>query len=62
MTPTAQASPEENNYKGWRGIKRAFSTPSALTLFCLGFGSGLPFLLVGGMTLSTWLRDIGFEL
>lgn len=62
MTPTAQASPEQNNYKGWRGIKRAFSTPSALTLFCLGFGSGLPFLLVGGMTLSTWLRDIGFEL
>ncbi|WP_049630453.1 MFS transporter [Cellvibrio sp. pealriver] len=52
----------ENNYKGWSGIKRAFATPSALTLFCLGLGSGLPFLLVGGMTLSTWLRDVGFEL
>jgi PAT family beta-lactamase induction signal transducer AmpG len=52
----------DNNYRGWSGIKRAFATPSALTLFCLGFGSGLPFLLVGGMTLSTWLRDAGFEL
>ena len=53
---------DNNNYKGWSGIKRAFATPSALTLFCLGMGSGLPFLLVGGMTLSTWLRDLGFEL
>ena len=52
----------QGKYKGWRGIKRAFATPSAITLFCLGLGSGLPFLLVGGMTLSTWLRDLGFEL
>lgn len=52
----------DNNFNGWSGIKRAFATPSALTLFCLGLGSGLPFLLVGGMTLSTWLRDVGFEL
>lgn len=52
----------DNRYQGWGGIKRAFATPSALTLFCLGIGSGLPFLLVGGMTLSTWLRDAGFEL
>ncbi len=62
MTSSSQDLPEHDNYKGWRGIKRAFATPSALTMFCLGFGSGLPFLLVGGMTLSTWLRDIGFEL
>lgn len=62
MTSSSQSLQEQDNYKGWRGIKRAFATPSALTLFCLGFGSGLPFLLVGGMTLSTWLRDIGFEL
>lgn len=51
-----------NSYQGWSGIKRAFATPSALTLFCLGMGSGLPFLLVGGFTLSTWLRDAGFAL
>ncbi len=49
------------NYKGWAGIKRAFGTPSALTMLFLGFGCGLPFLLVGG-TLSTWLRDTGIEL
>lgn len=61
MTSSDIAS-TDNNYKGWSGIKRAFATPSAITLFCLGFGSGLPFLLVGGMTLSTWLRDVGFEL
>lgn len=61
MTPSPSNS-SELNYQGWSGIKRAFATPSALTLFCLGFGSGLPFLLVGGMTLSTWLRDVGFEL
>lgn len=30
-------------------------------MLCLGFGSGLPFLLVGG-TLSTWLRDTGVAL
>ncbi len=61
---TAIKTPDKNNnsYQGWSGIKRAFATPSALTLFCLGIGSGLPFLLVGGMTLSTWLRDVGFEL
>lgn len=61
MTSPSPNTPD-NNYKGLSGIKRAFATPSALTLFCLGLGSGLPFLLVGGMTLSTWLRDVGFEL
>ena len=49
------------SYRGWSGIRRAFGTPSALTMLLLGFGSGLPFLLVGG-TLSTWLRDTGVEL
>lgn len=55
------AAQAQQNYKGWRGIRRAFATPSALTMLCLGFGSGLPFLLVGG-TLSTWLRDVGVGL
>lgn len=59
---TSPSSAPQESYKGWSGIKRAFATPSAFTLFCLGLGSGLPFLLVGGMTLSTWLRDVGFEL
>jgi PAT family beta-lactamase induction signal transducer AmpG len=49
-------------YKGWSGIKRAFATPSAFTLLVLGFGSGLPFLLLASMTLSTRLRDVGLDL
>lgn len=61
MTSPTRSAAEENNYHGWRGIKRAFATPSALTMLCLGFGSGLPFLLVGA-TLSTWLRDTGVAL
>lgn len=54
------ANPVEH-YQGWRGIQRAFATPSALTMLFLGLGSGLPFLLVG-YTLSTWLRDTGVAL
>lgn len=46
---------------GWRRALAAFRTPSALTLFFLGFGSGLPFLLVGYI-LSIWLREQGAEL
>lgn len=50
------------SYKGWAGIKRAFGTPSALTMLFLGFGSGLPFLLIASATLSTRLRDVGLDL
>ena len=50
------------SYKGWAGIRRAFATPSAMTLLLLGFGSGLPFLLIASMTLSTRLRDVGLDL
>jgi PAT family beta-lactamase induction signal transducer AmpG len=46
---------------GWRGIRRAFATPAAVAMLFLGFGCGLPFLLVG-VTLSTWLRDAGIDL
>ncbi|WP_161988735.1 MFS transporter, partial [Xanthomonas perforans] len=49
-------------YKGWRGIQRAFATPSAATMALLGFGSGLPFLLIASQTLSTRLRDVGLDL
>ncbi len=50
------------SYKGWRGVRRAFGTPSAMTMLMLGFGSGLPFLLIASMTLSTRLRDVGLDL
>jgi len=59
---TASAPAAPTSYKGWAGIKRAFATPSAMTLLVLGFGSGLPFLLIASMTLSTRLRDVGLDL
>ncbi|MDQ3288855.1 MAG: MFS transporter [Pseudomonadota bacterium] len=63
MSETAAAAPAQpGRYKGWAGIRRAFATPSALTMLLLGFGSGLPFLLIASMTLSTRLRDVGLDL
>src|SRR5690606_22221498 len=60
---TAAAGPAAaGSYKGWSGIKRAFGTPSAFTMLLLGFGSGLPFLLIASMTLSTRLRHVGLDL
>lgn len=53
---------ETTSYKGLNGIRRAFATPSALTMLLLGFGSGLPFLLIASQTLSTRLRDVGIDL
>ncbi|WP_434212417.1 AmpG family muropeptide MFS transporter [[Pseudomonas] boreopolis] len=50
------------SYKGWQGIRRAFATPSAAAMAFLGFGSGLPFLLIASQTLSTRLRDVGLDL
>lgn len=56
----AAASPV--SYRGWQGIRRAFATPSAAAMASLGFGSGLPFLLIASQTLSTRLRDVGLDL
>ncbi len=62
MSAAAPATPlPPPRAKGWRGILAAFGTPSAGTMFFLGFGCGLPFLLVG-YTLSIWLREYGLEL
>jgi PAT family beta-lactamase induction signal transducer AmpG len=62
MSTVARADDAPTSYKGWAGIKRAFGTPSALTMLLLGFGSGLPFLLIASTTLSTRLRDVGLDL
>jgi PAT family beta-lactamase induction signal transducer AmpG len=63
VSPAAAApTPAPGRYKGWAGIKRAFGTPSAMTMLFLGFGSGLPFLLIASQTLSTRLRDVGLDL
>ena len=60
--PAATPAPARPSYKGWAGIRRAFGTPSALTLAVLGFGSGLPFLGIASLTLATRLRESGLDL
>lgn len=62
MSTAASTTAAQMSYKGWAGIKRAFATPSALTMLLLGFGCGLPFLLIASATLSTRLRDVGLDL
>lgn len=59
---SAPAGDARPSYRGWSGIRRAFATPSAATMALLGFGSGLPFLLIASQTLSTRLRDVGLDL
>ncbi|WP_024868885.1 AmpG family muropeptide MFS transporter [Pseudoxanthomonas suwonensis] len=62
MSEAKPAAGAATKYKGWAGIRRAFGTPSALTMALLGFGCGLPFLPIASMTLSTRLRDSGLDL
>jgi PAT family beta-lactamase induction signal transducer AmpG len=62
MSDAATSGSGKVSYKGWAGIRRAFGTPSAATMAFLGFGSGLPFLLIASQTLSTRLRDVGLDL
>ncbi len=62
MSTAPAGTPTKQSYKGWSGIRRAFGTPSAVTMLIFGFGSGLPFLLIASMTLSTRLRDVGLDL
>lgn len=61
QAPASKAA-AKGGYKGWAGIRRAFGTPSALTMALLGFGCGLPFLPIASMTLSTRLRESGLDL
>lgn len=52
------AAPVESSLQRFR---RAFAQPSAWTVCLLGFGSGLPFLLLG-VTLGYWFREEGMSL
>jgi PAT family beta-lactamase induction signal transducer AmpG len=58
---TTDAASARDDFRGWAGLRRAFASPAAATMLFLGFGCGMPFLLVG-VTLSTWLRDVGIDL
>src|SRR5215472_18053335 len=42
----------------WFGSLRVYCDRRILAIFCMGFSSGLPLLLVFG-TLSFWLREAG---
>lgn len=44
----------------WRETWRTLSQPAAGTMLFLGFGSGLPFLLVSA-TLAFWLKESGYR-
>jgi PAT family beta-lactamase induction signal transducer AmpG len=44
-----------------RSLLTMFTDRRMLLMLCLGFTSGLPFLLVGG-TLSVWLKDAGAKI
>jgi PAT family beta-lactamase induction signal transducer AmpG len=46
--------------RSWREILRVYGEPAALRMFFLGFGAGLPLLLVLG-TLSFRLREAGID-
>src|ERR1700709_2257870 len=43
---------------GWLRSLRVYRDPRMIAIFCMGFSSGLPILLVFG-TLSFWLREAG---
>lgn len=45
----------------WQQLRRVLATPAAPVMLVFGFGSGLPFLPLGWV-LSTWLREVGFDL
>ena len=45
----------------WGRTWQALAQPSALTMLFLGFGSGLPFLLVSA-TLAFWLAESGYRI
>lgn len=53
-------SPTQSGSESWLESSKIYLHPRAITLFFLGFSSGLPLLLVFG-TLSFWLREAGVE-
>lgn len=56
---TAQSS--EKVKHTWKETLRAIGQPKVAVMLGLGFGAGIPFMLVGN-TLGFWLREGGIEL
>lgn len=61
MSGAAEIAAATARESSLRRFRRAFAQPSAWTVCGFGFGSGLPFLLVGG-TLGYWFREGGMSL
>jgi PAT family beta-lactamase induction signal transducer AmpG len=57
MSDTNQAAPRAN----WKTVMRGLARPKVSLMLLFGFGSGLPFMLVGN-TLGFWLREGGATL
>lgn len=57
---TVDSKTSNSAKQSWLDSIRIYTHPRAVTLFFLGFSSGLPLLLVFG-TLSFWLREAGVE-
>lgn len=47
--------------RGWRAVRAGLREPKVVLMLLLGFGAGLPFMLVGN-TLGYWLAEEGVEL
>ena len=58
---TAAAGQETATRRSWSAAAAAYAQPRVLTMFVLGFSSGLPFLLIFS-TLSAWLTEAGVSL
>ena len=57
----AGKAPAESRRAGARDVFGSLGNPRVLITLLIGFGSGLPFLLVGN-TMGLWLREYGVEL
>ncbi len=60
VTSASDATPEPARKPGWAEVWRAYLEPASLRMLALGFGAGLPLLLVLG-TLSFRLREAGLD-
>lgn len=55
------AAPAPARAAGWKDVLKALGRGRVLITLIIGFGSGLPFMLVGN-TLGIWLREEGTQL
>lgn len=59
--PTDSAAAAPARPRGWRAVVAGLRRPKVAAMLLLGFGAGIPFMLVGN-TLGFWLAESGVEL